>query len=749
MKKLRILLSFLLLSTATFIFPQGRINRVDISGNKNVSEERILLLMKTKPGDEFNEGVLREDIRKLAETGFFSGIRYETEEKDGIIVSLYVTENPVIREIKFTGNRRFKTKQLVDFLGFNKGDILNEVKLLDGIEKIKEKYREKKFHLVDVDYEIEEMDNNDVLLRILINEQGRSYVKKIMFEGNSSVSSSHLRGLMKVKQRKTPFIRGTFKKDLFDKDVEKIKTYYTDRGFLEVKVEGDVSADKKDRLLVVKISIDEGRQYYLGNVGFKGNLIFDEGQLRKLLSFKEKNQLFSRSKADVNIRTLNTFYMDKGYLRARVEEIPVTGDRPDVMDITYFIEPGDIYHTGEVIVRGNTKTKDKVIRREIKVEPGDKITSEKMKKSFNNLFDLNYFEKIDIYPEFTEQEHTANVVVDVEEKKKTGMFLIGGGYSSVDDIVGVISIQQSNFNISGRPSFTGGGQNLALTMELGTEAKNFRVSFTEPYFLDRPVWFGTDLYRTGREWSNYSEQRTGGALRIGRRWDKASLGLTARIEEIELSNIDIPSIAGQEGNKRKNSLTASFIYSSLDRKRAPARGNLAKLSLEYAGEVLEGDVDFLKPVLEHDFYYPLKKLIFHSRMYAGMVKELDDTDEIPIYERFFGGGIGTVRGYKERSLGPKDDVTGDPVGGRSLFAKNFELIYPLYEDILKGVLFFDMGNVWEDWGEFGSLRKSVGAGVKLIVPLLNAPIEIYYGYALDREDGDPEGRWHFGMTFGF
>lgn len=171
--------------------------------------------------------------------------------------------------------------------------------------------------------------------------------------------------------------------------------------------------------------------------------------------------------------------------------------------------------------------------------------------------------------------------------------------------------------------------------------------------------------------------------------------------------------------------------------------------MEYAGEALQGDIDFLKPVLENDFYLSLNKLVFHSRMYAGTVKELDDTTEIPIYERFFGGGIGTVRGYKERSLGPRDAVTDEPVGGYSLFAKNFELIYPLYEDILKGVLFFDMGNVWEDWGEFGSLRKSAGAGVKMVVPFLNAPIEIYYGHAFDREKGDPEGRWHFGMSFAF
>ncbi len=749
MKKLLIPLLFLLLSFSSFVFPDARIISITVYGNRNVSEERILLLMKTRPGDEFNEGVLKNDVRQLAQTGFFSGVRYETEEKDGVNIKLYVTENPVIGDIKFTGNRVFRSKQLTGFLGMKKGDILNEVKLIEGIEAVKEKYREKKFYLIEVDHEIEETEKDEVILRLLVNEQGRSYVKRMIFEGNDSAPESQLRRMMKVKQRKMPFIRGTFKKDLFDRDLEKIRTYYADKGYLESTVAGDVSADKKDGLLVVEITVNEGKQYSLGNVGFRGNLVFPEEELKNRLSLKEKNSLFSRSTANENIRNLSTFYMDKGYLRARVEEIPSAGEAPGLMDVTYFIEPGEIYHAGEIIVRGNTKTKDKVIRREIRVEPGDKIIPDKMRTSFNRLFDLNYFEKIDIYPEFVHEGNIANVVVDVEEKERTGIFLIGGGYSSIDDIIGVVSVQQSNFNLSGRPSFVGGGQNLAFTVELGTEARNFRLSFMEPYLFDKPVWFGTDLYRTRRQWSYYTEQRTGGALKIGRRWDRASLGLAARIEEIGLSDMEIPSLIGQEGDARKHSLTGSFSYSTLDSRRSPSKGNLARLSLEYAGEALQGDIDFLKPVLENDFYLSLNKLVFHSRMYAGTVKELDDTTEIPIYERFFGGGIGTVRGYKERSLGPRDAVTDEPVGGYSLFAKNFELIYPLYEDILKGVLFFDMGNVWEDWGEFGSLRKSAGAGVKMVVPFLNAPIEIYYGHAFDREKGDPEGRWHFGMSFAF
>ncbi len=728
------------------LFAQNRINSVDISGNRNVSKERILMLMKMKPGVEFNEELLIEDIKKIGETGFFFSIGYEKEETEsGVDIKLRVVENPVIRDIKFTGNKAFKSAKLQEFLGVKKGDILNEVKIARGIEEIKAKYKEKKFHLADVSHELEDKDG-DVILKISVSEEGKAYVSSIIFEGNKAFSDNRLRKLMKIKQRKMPFIKGSFKEDLFEKDVENITGYYRDQGFIDAKVKKTVAADEKGRTLVLRMLVEEGTRYYLGKINFRGKLIVDEKELRNTLALKKEGELFSRKKADENIRDLSVFYMNKGYLKIKVNEIPVMSEKPGVVNVTYFIEPDEIFYAGEIIVRGNVKTKDKVIRREVRVEPGDKITSDKVRRSFSRLFDLNYFEKINIYPEFTGKQGVANLIVDVEEKERTGLFVIGGGYSSVDDIVGMISIQQSNFDIANPPSFTGGGQNIGVSVELGTEARNYRFSFTEPYFFDRPVWFGTDLYGTRRAWSDYTEERMGGALRIGRRWERASLGFTFRAEEVSLSDIDVPSPIRPEGDIWKNSITAALTHSTLDSRRSPTKGNLSRLSVEYAGDILEGDLSFVKPVLENDFYWPLGRLIFHSRTYGGMVSETADTEVIPVYERFFGGGIGTVRGYRERKLGPSGS---EDDGGQSLFAQNIELIYPLYEDILKGVLFFDAGNVWEDWGDFGSLRKSVGAGIKVVVPLLNAPIEIYYGHALDRRTKDPEGRWHFGMSFGF
>ena len=743
MKKIKILLLCLLLNSV-MLFSQEIINNVEISGNKNVSKEKILTLMKMKPGGQFNEGFVREDIKKIAETGFFSNVSYDVVSGEkGVVIKISVVENPVIQGVHFKGNRVFKVKELIGLLEVNKGDILNEIKLLSGIEQIKTKYKEKQFYFVEVDYDVLEKEE-EVFLNILINEQGRQNVSRIIFKGNNAFSGNQLRGLMKIKQRRMPFLKGSFRPEILEQDIKMIERFYREKGFLNIKAGGEAVIDKKAKGLQLEISIEEGDRFYLGEIKFEGELLAEATELIKNLSLKKNGDVFNRKLADENIKNLSVFYVNKGYLRVRVNEIPIAGVAPEFINVIYFIEPGEVYSAGEIIIRGNYKTKDKVVRREVKVSPGDKITSEKLQKSFNNLYDLNYFDTINIYPEFTGTK-TADIVVEVEEKAKTGMFLIGGGYSSVDDFVGMINITQSNFNITGSPSFVGGGQNWSLMTQFGTQSDNYRLSFTEPYFLDKPVWLGTDLYRTRRMWTDYTDERIGGALRIGRRWEKYSLGFTGVIEEISLSDID--PIIGQEGDYLKNSITGTFRFSSADRQRVPNSGVISELSMEYAGDVLGGDISFIKPVLVNDIYHPFGKTVFHSKTYAGAVEATGDMSDVPIYERFFGGGIGTVRGYKERSLGPQ---SGDfALGGQAIFAQNFELIYPLYQDILKGVLFFDAGNVWKDWNNINELRKGVGAGVKIVIPVLNAPLEIYYGYALDKEDGESEGRWHVGMWVGF
>ncbi|MCM8819042.1 MAG: outer membrane protein assembly factor BamA, partial [Candidatus Omnitrophica bacterium] len=618
------------------LFPNSKILNINISGNKNVSIEKIFSLIKTKQGNEFDENIIKKDIETLIKTGYFKKINYFVEKKDeGVNIILLIEENPIIDKINFIGNKSLKTKKLKSILDISEGEILNKEKVMEGIKKIKDEYMKRGFSECEVDYQIEERDGKSILT-VEIEEKGKIYIEKIIFEGNNSFYDKKLKKLMKTKERKMPFKRGGFKEDVLNQDLDGIKNFYKENGFIDIKVDKQIYYGEKG--LIIKILIDEGKKYYVGDIKLDGNLIFKEEDIKKNILIK-KGEPFNFKKNEETIRKIYQFYSDNGYIKCNVEYLPKISE--NIVNITYFINPEKEFYAEEIKIKGNKITKDKVIRREIKIEPGDKITGDKIRKSFNNLRDTNYFENIQIYPEIVEEDK-ANLVVDVKERERTGIFLIGGGYSTIDKFVGTIGLQQTNFDITNPPKFVGGGQNLSLMAEIGSTKRNYRFSFTEPYFLDRPISIGPDIYRLTSIWSDWTETATGFDLRIGRKWENFNLGFKFITENVELTDVDIPS--EPEGKWRKNSIVTSFGYSNLDSERFPKKGDRFRFSVEYAG--IGGDLNFIKTTLENHFYYPFNKFIFHSKTLAGYINK-----DVPIYERFFGGGIGTVRGYVERSLG--------------------------------------------------------------------------------------------------
>ncbi|MCM8804044.1 MAG: outer membrane protein assembly factor BamA [Candidatus Omnitrophica bacterium] len=731
----RILLVYLFLNFV--LLASSKIIKINISGNKNVSIEKILTLIKVKEGNEFDENLFKKDIESLIKTGYFKEVNYYVEKKEiGLELNIYLKENPIIEKIIFEGNKVFKTKKLKEIFGVKEGDILNEEKVIEGVEKIRELYYKKGFQTSEIEYKVETFGEK-CILKVEILERPKDYVKEILFEGNNSFKDRKLKKLMKIKERRMPFIKGTYKEDTLNEDINRIKNFYNENGFIEAKVEKEIEYDKRG--LIIKILINEGKRFFVGEIKLEGDLIFKEEEIRKNILMK-RGDIFNTNKNEQSIKNIYQLYANNGYIKCNVECIPEM--KGQTINLTYFINPGSVYFAEEIKIKGNKITKDKVIRREIKLEPGDKITGDKVNKSFSNLRDTNYFENIQIYPEIIE-EGKANIVVNVKEREKTGLFLIGGGYSSIDKFIGMVSIQQTNFDITNPPKFVGGGQNFSLLFEMGTISRNYKLSFTEPYLFDKPIYFGPDIYRLRKEWDTWTETSSGFDLRFGKKWENFTLGFKFLTENVELEDVDIPSLKITEGEKRKNSITTYLTYSKLDSERFPSQGDKIKISLEYAG--IGGDIDFLKTTLENNFYYPFKNIIFHSKTYIGYINK--DLVDIPIYERFFGGGIGSVRGYKERTLGPRED--GYYLGGNFIFAQNFEILYPLYKDVLYGIGFFDIGNVYEEWDGLSNLKKGIGAGVRVNIPFLNAPIEIYYGYALDAEKGESKSRIHIGMSFGF
>ena len=751
MKKSLVLLLLLLLSVPFFACcASGIIRNVSVSGNKNVSEQRILLLIKSRPGTEFSEETVREDVRRLGETGYFSNISYRTEEKpDGVALIFSVTERPVIASISFSGNKIYDAKKLKEFLGIKEGDFYDETKVRTGLDVIGKKYQEKSVFFTVTDFSVKE-ENGKADLTVTIKEGTPSVIRTISFTGLKFATPKTLKKMMRIKERRMPFIRGTFKEDAFEEDQSTILNYYRRNGFLDAAIiRHDV--EPKGKLLFITIGINEGTRYRVGKISFSGNLLVPETTLRGLLTLKREDDIFNAESSQTDLAAIKGFYMDRGHVNITVDAVPKTADSsPERIDIVYAIEPGSVYTVEEVRIEGNSKTRDKVIRREIMLSPGDVFSGEKIRRSFNKLHDLNYFEGIALAPAPLPDSTRADLTVNVKEREKTGTFMVGGGYSSSDGVVGFVSIEQNNFDITNWPGLTGGGQDAKLWVQIGSESRGFNISFTEPWLWDKPIWIGPDIYNFQREWSDYTEKRWGGDLRVGRRWDRASLGFTFKMEDIKLSDMQIPSLVVEEKTYAKHSLATHYEFSTLDSKLTPATGNRVNATVEYAGGILAGNLEFIKTTAENNYYHPfIKKTVFHSKTMAGVINGFGDTPTVPIFERFFGGGIGTVRGYEERTLGPHDSSTDDPLGGEVIFAQNFELLYPIYQDILKGVVFYDIGNIWEKWGSFDDMKQGAGIGVRIFVPLLNAPISLDYGFALNPDQGESGGRLHVGMNFWF
>ncbi len=476
--------------------------------------------------------------------------------------------------------------------------------------------------------------------------------------------------------------------------------------------------------------------------------MFDKKKLNSLLEYREGDP-YSLERWEKSISSIYRLYADSGYINPEIQPIPhIDGQK---INFSIMINPREKVYVNEINIRGNTITKDKVIRREMTIRPGDVFSGERIRKSFNNIYDLQFFDEINISPVPSESEKFVDLEVSVKEREKTGLFTFGAGYSSLEKAIGFVSIEQRNFDISNPPSFRGAGQDLKLEATIGGITKHFIFSFTEPYLFDRPISFGPDIFITEMSWDEYTEKHSGFDLRFGRRWEKFSIGFKLMTDQIKLSDIKIPEFQNQVGSNRINSITTTFSYETLDRRIMPKNGNLAGLSFEYAGSVLGSDIEYWKATIKNDYYKSFGKWVFHSKTYAGKIDSFGSTTDVPLYERFFAGGIGTVRGYKERNLGPRSIDEKYYIGGRAIFAQNLELMYPLSGDneILWGVVFFDAGNVWEKDFDFGDLKQSAGIGLRIKVPVMPVPIQIDYGWALNPETYQGNGQLHLGFTFGF
>jgi outer membrane protein insertion porin family len=734
------------------------ITDIAIEGNSAVSSNTILSKISTRVGTKFMQRTVNDDIKRLYATGFFTDVVAEAEDyKGGIRLIFRVVEKSVVGSIVYEGNNIYRADLLKKQIETKEGDVLNKRVLAEDAKKMEAFYRKKGFALVKVEYRYEtDPTTNASTVYITIDEKKQYRIKKITFAGNQNFKGNRL---LKIISTRTDglFRSGVLDENLLKQDMERLEAFYKDNGFIDVKA--SYSTEYHDKGIDITIDIQENDQYFVGNVSIEGNQVVGTKEIEKDLKMKQ-GAPFSPNNLRSDVISVQTLYFDKGYMECSVRPATMLNKESKTIDISYTVNEGVLSYVNEIKITGNSKTKDKVIRRELRLYPGERFDGGKLKKSKQRLYDLGYFDEVIFDTEPTDEPDKKDLAVNVKEAK-TGEFSFGGGYSSVDRLIGFVEVSQRNFDITNFKTFTGAGQILRLKAEIGYVRQNYTISFTEPWIFGYPYLFGFDLFSFDRDKKEslgygYSEKRTGGNLRLGKEFtDYDRVDLRYRLENIKIGDIDdnaLQALKDEEGKNTISGLALTFTRDTTDSKFNPMDGHVLTATGENAGGPLGGDKDFYKITGLADFFFNYNKtLVLELKTIGGWAKEYDDSTSVPIYERFFAGGANTVRGYKERSIGPRDANTGDPIGGEAMLVANAELTYPVFKNF-KVAAFYDIGNVWHSTDtniKAEDFKAGAGVGVRVKTPI--GPVKVDLGYPLDKaHPGDKQKmRFHFSMTRGF
>lgn len=740
------------------LIAEKTVKAIDIQGNKTISVATILSKIKTRVGQPYNQSIISDDLKRLYNTGYFADVRVDRQDYDeGLKVIIAVEEKPIIEEITFSKTRYLRPRNFLRKMENQVGKFLDKKALNDDIELIKELYSQKGLTSAEVEAEtfIDEVTNK-ATIHFIVRENYRIKIARINIYGNDTFPDKRI---IKIIKTRSAWIFGTgyLKEDILEEDIDRIKAFYEQQGFIDATAESSIEQLIKGRINV-NIQIAEGKRYFVGGITIVGNDIISDKEIQKVMAIKEGDP-FSRENLSVDISGIRTLYFDRGYIFVEAAESTSLDSETGKVDIKIDIKEGQVAYLEKIKIQGNTRTRDIVVRRELNMYPGDRFDGTKLRKSKERLKDLGYFEDVGFDIEDTDYTDRKNLVVQVKEAK-TGTFSFGGGYSTVDQIVGFIELEQRNFDFSDWPTFTGGGQNILLRAETGSTRNNLYLSFTEPWLFDYPVSAGFDAFSTERNRERdvgfaYDEKRVGGDIRFGKRFSEdVSGGVALRNEKTTIDNFETDvsaDLLAEAGTNTVRLLAFSLSRDTRDSVHSPTKGLLLAGNFDIAGGALGGDKDFIRFQPRASYSIPLKYnavLEFQTRM--GFADAYDDSEKVPIFERFFAGGARTIRGYNERKVGPLDSATSDPLGGESIFVGNIEYTIPVIEQI-KAAAFFDTGNVWAQVDDFAStgLKSGTGLGLRFKTPI--GPISLDYGYPLNDEPGEESrsGKFYFSVSRGF
>jgi len=730
-------------SAVSFVFaaaaqpqPPIVVKELAVEGNRRVQEAVILGRIKTAVGAAFNASQVSEDVRSVFGLGFFDDVQLRVDDfEGGVKITFTVSERPFVRDVQFVGAKELTTTELQDKIDIKLGSVYNPVDVQRAREKMKDAYEESGYFEVQISPEVEKFADGDVKVVFNINEGRRITIDEIVINGNKGLTDKQIKKAMTTQERQYWILRGTVQRQRLEEDIERIIALYNDHGYVQARVESHNIAVDRDRARVtVSIDVVEGPQYRVGEIKITGLTLVPESEVRRQLKFKS-GDVFSRTALRESTRQIADLYSMIG--RASADVVPrtefVAGNH---VAIAIEIAEGPEVYVERINIAGNVRSEDKILRREIPMVEGDLFTSQKLQRARQRLVNLGYFEAVNVTTQPGTDRTRIIVNVDVTERP-TGIFSIGGGYSSVDSFVGTIDLRQNNF--------LGRGWQAALAIRAGGTSQQGILSFTEPWLFDRPLSAGFDLFNTARQYSEYDYNTLGGALRLSHpfaeywRWH-----LSYRLTRDEIDDVVVdlaPAFRDEVGTRITSLVSGAITRDSRDNVTAPTSGGQLSAVLDVAG--LGGDSRFVKTVAFATYFKPIwLDHILSGRVEGGYGFGWGD-EELPIFERFYMGGPNSFRGVKSRKISPVDE-NDTRIGGTSELLGTVEYIVPLPFN-LRVAAFFDVGNVYGFGTKFDptDLRTAVGGGVRWISPF--GPIRVDYGINLDPRKGEDFGALHFSV----
>ncbi len=734
----------------------GVIAAVEFVGLSETSAAYAREIAGVKVGDTATAALLDGAVGKLVRTGRFLTVRHETAPGEGgVRVTFECTERLPIRRISFVGLNKYSESKATKQMAVKVGDSVDHFVIRDGIESLRSKYRDDGFGEVQISYDKEKVDTTGEL-ELVISEGRRVRVTELVFVGNDTYPRSEL---MRQIETRTAFWfmrSGALDEEMLQRDVARLRKYHRDQGYLDATVEVAKEEIAGSGDMMVTFTISEGARYSVEDIAWAGHTVFSTDELRGMMK-TQVGQVLRQPELDSDIKTITDRYGEIGHIYVQVRSERAFSDQPGLVRLTINIKEGEQFKVGRIVVRGNSRTKDKVARRELNMYPPDDLFNlPEAREAERRLLDTRIFSAAKVVP-VGDEPGVRDAVIDVTESEKWGDFIYGLGVTSNSGLVGTVTLDLQNFDLWDTPrtmaeffkfkSFYGGGQRLRMELQPGTEVTRARIDFTEPYLFDKPIRFDSSLYYFTRERDGYQETRGGASVSLGKRFQRGALRgwngeVALQTELISIDDVDLlaaSDIRDEEGDHYQSSIKGTLVRDRTDNRFLPSTGDRLRVSYEQFG-VLGGDGTFGKAATGYNWYKTLhtdlleRKTILTLRAEGGIV-----VGDAPVYERYYAGGVGSIRGFEFRGVGERQGLDDNNVGGDYLILAGAEYSFPVYGDNLRAHIFLDTGTAGG-----GAYRMAVGIGIRLTLNLIGPlPLEFNLAAPIASGDGDDEQVFSF------